>query len=106
MRRDERREGRRGEEAKDIRYAADHDGVDEGSRTIARWVGHFLRHVEDHVKGDEGQGRLEEAEDPGYAVGPTRCVLEVGEDKVGVGLVRHGEEDDADDDDASDGPVD
>lgn len=62
--------------------------------------------MEDHVEADEGQGGLEEAEDPGDAVWPPGRVLEVGKDKVGVCLFGHGEQHDADDDDAENGPVD
>lgn len=57
------------------------------------------------IEPDERQSRLQQAEDPRHAVGPACLVLELGEDKVRLGLLGSGEEDDANDHHAKKRPV-
>lgn len=81
----------------DLRDAPHRYGVDERSWAISSWVGHFLSHVQHHVKRDERQCGLQETQDPGEAIWPSRLVFETRKDVSGIGFVGHGEEDDADD---------
>jgi hypothetical protein len=88
-----------------LRDTSDGNSVDHGPGNILGRIGHLLCHVHDDIETDEGQSRLEQTEKPGHAVRPTGLVVELGEDEVGAGLLCHGEQHHADDDDASDRPI-
>lgn len=85
--------------------ATDEDGVDHGAGSVQAWGGHLFGHVAGGVETDEGEGALDETEDPGYAITAPGFVGEVGEDGGGVAFGGGGQDDDAGYDDCKDGSV-
>lgn len=89
----------------DLRDAAYGNCIYQGSRRIASWVWHLLRHVQYHVECGEGKRGLKETQGPSHSVRPVRFVIKVGKDIFDLAFGRLGQEYDTGDHDTRNGPV-
>lgn len=88
-----------------LRDAANRYRIYHSPGDVFGWARHLFSHVHDNIKPNQRQRRLKQAKKPGHPVRPAGLVVELREDKVGCGLLRHSKQNDADDQHSDDGPV-